>query len=119
MMRASLAPRPAQACTNSRPPSDTNSPRTSRAMLGQETAAIAMISLETEGERIATINRAKMKAGMVWKNSVMRISTASPNSAIRLRANRAKPAHMSNLHARVEHDVDHVDGEVDDHDQAG
>src|SRR5712671_4313808 len=77
MMRASLAPRPAQACTNSRPPSDTNSPRTSRAMLGQETAAIAMISLETEGERIATINRAKMKAGMVWKNSVMRISTVS------------------------------------------
>ena len=46
-------------------------------MLGQETAAMAMISLETEGERIATINKAKMKAGMVWKNSVMRISTVS------------------------------------------
>jgi len=36
-----------------------------------------MISLLTEGERIATINKAKMKAGMVWKNSVMRISTVS------------------------------------------
>src|SRR5258708_14261461 len=46
-------------------------------------------------------------------------STAAPNKAIRLRANRAKPRHMSNLHARVEHDVDHVDGEVDDHDEAG
>src|ERR1700737_392743 len=46
-------------------------------------------------------------------------STAPPNRAIRLRANRAKPAHMSNLHARVEHDIDHVDGEVDDHDQTG
>src|SRR6202048_5346773 len=46
-------------------------------------------------------------------------STAAPNSAIRLRANRAKPAHMLNLHARVEHDIDHVDGEVDDHDQTG
>src|SRR5260370_38579379 len=46
-------------------------------------------------------------------------STAAPNRAIRLRANRAKPSHMSNLYARVEHDIDHVDEEVDDHDQTG
>src|ERR1700733_7905213 len=46
-------------------------------------------------------------------------STAAPNRAIRLRANRAKPSRMLNLYARVEHDIDHVDGEVDDHDQTG
>src|SRR3979490_1455622 len=46
-------------------------------------------------------------------------NTTAPNRAIRLRANRAKPAHMLNLHARVEHETDHVDGEVDDHDQTG
>jgi len=39
--------------------------------VGQETAAIAMDRARDEGERIATVNRAKMKAGMVWKNSVM------------------------------------------------
>src|ERR1700722_912912 len=46
-------------------------------------------------------------------------STAAPNSAIRLRAKRARPARMSNLHARVEHEIKHVDDEVDDHDQTG
>ena len=38
---------------------------------------MAMISLVTEGERMATIRRAKMKAGMVWKNSVTRIKAVS------------------------------------------
>ena len=31
----------------------------------------------TEGDRMATIRMARMKAGMVWKNSVTRISTTS------------------------------------------
>ncbi len=76
-MRPSLAPSPVQASTNSRPPSATNSPRTSRAMPGQDTAAMATISLVMEGDRIATIRIASTKAGMVWKNSVIRISTSS------------------------------------------
>src|SRR5580692_1621221 len=46
-------------------------------------------------------------------------STAAPNSAIRLRAKRTRPARMSNLHARVEREIEHVDDDVDDHDQAG
>ena len=46
-------------------------------MPGQVTAAMATISLPTEGERMATMRMANTKAGMVWKNSVTRISTIS------------------------------------------
>ena len=65
------------ACTNSRDLRVRTSPRTTRAIGGQLTVAMAMTRLVPEGDRIATRTMAKMKEGMVWKNSVMRISTSS------------------------------------------
>src|ERR1700737_1751395 len=76
-MRPSPAPSPPQASTNSRPPREANSPRASRAMPGQDTRAMAAISLSAEGERIATSRIANMKDGIVWNNSVTRISATS------------------------------------------
>ena len=65
------------ACTNSRALMVRTSPRTTRAIGGQLTVAMAMTRLAPEGARIATSTMAKMKEGMVWKNSVTRISTSS------------------------------------------
>ena len=47
-----------------------NSPRTSRATAGQDTMAMAATMLRGEGWKMATSTIAKMKDGMVWKNSV-------------------------------------------------
>src|ERR1700737_1981254 len=76
-MRASPAPSPTQANTNSRPPREANSPRANRAMPGQDTRVMAAISLAAEGERIATSRIANMNDGMVWNSSVTRISATS------------------------------------------
>ena len=65
------------ACTNSRDLMVRTSPRTTRAIGGQLTVAMAMTTLVPEGARMATSTMAKMKDGMVWKNSLMRISTSS------------------------------------------
>ena len=53
------------------------SPRTTRAIGGQLTVAMAMTRLSAEGARIATSTMAKMNDGMVWKNSLTRMSTSS------------------------------------------
>src|SRR5262249_53916732 len=43
----------------------------------QLTVAMAMMRLSAEGARMATSTMAKMKEGMVWKNSLTRMSTSS------------------------------------------
>ena len=73
----SLAPRATLARTNSRSRSEMNSARTSRAMLVHEVTPSANTMVPTEGVSTATRMIASRKAGMVWKNSVMRVSTAS------------------------------------------
>ena len=76
-MRRSSMPSVTQACTNSRLRMAMTSPRTSRAMGGQVTTAMAMTMLSSEGCRMATSTIANTNEGMVWKNSVTRISTLS------------------------------------------
>ena len=61
------------------------SPRTTRAIGGQLTVAMAMTRLVPEGARMATNTMAKMKEGMVWKNSLTRISTIVDDAARRSR----------------------------------
>src|SRR5262245_15457865 len=65
------------ACTNSRALMVSTSPRTTLAMGGQLTVAMAMTRLVPEGARMATNTMAKMKDGMVWKNSLTRIKRSS------------------------------------------
>ena len=65
------------AWTNSRDRSDMNSPRTSRATGGQDTTAIAEMIDSMLGWKIATSTTAIARVGMVWKNSVKRISRSS------------------------------------------
>ena len=77
MIRPSLIPSPTQAWTNSRSRIERNWPRTRRATAGHETTAMAMTVLRTDGLRMATSTMAKMKDGIVWKNSVTRIRRSS------------------------------------------
>ena len=72
-----LMPMPTQACTNSRLRMARNSPRTSRAIGGHDTTAIASHDAAPMECSRATSRIAKRKDGMVWKNSVKRISTSS------------------------------------------
>ena len=73
----SPCPTSTAACTYSRALTDSTSPRTTRAMGGQLTTAMATMRLVAEGVRMATSTMAKMNDGMVWKNSVRRISPSS------------------------------------------
>ena len=68
------------AWTYSRLLSDRTSPRTSRAIGGHDTIAIASTMEAIVGCRMATMTIASAKLGMVWKNSVkrMRASSTSP-----------------------------------------
>ena len=77
MMARSAIPSASQARTNSRWRRAMNSPRTSRATAGHETMAMAATMLRRLGWKMATSTTAKMKDGMVWKNSVSRISASS------------------------------------------
>ena len=70
-------PRHTAACTNSRSRMAMNSPRTRRAIGGQLITEIARMMLPLEGVMIATSTIANRKVGMVWKNSVKRISRSS------------------------------------------
>ena len=63
--RRSRIPRPMQLCTNSRPRSARNSPRTRRATVGQFTMAMASTMLFTDGARMATRMMAKRNVGIV------------------------------------------------------
>ena len=53
------------------------SPRTSRATGGHDTTPIAITIEPSAGCRIATSTIASAKEGIVWKNSVKRISASS------------------------------------------
>src|SRR6478609_11430852 len=76
-MRAGVWPMTMAACTNSRCLSVMNSDRTSRAAGGHDTMAIAPMIEYTDGLRMATSTTAMASCGMVWKNSVKRISASS------------------------------------------
>ncbi|MNI63076.1 hypothetical protein D3C73_1184220 [compost metagenome] len=76
-MRAGVWPMTIAAWTNSRCLSVMNSERTSRAAGGQDTTAIAPMMEYTDGLRMATSTTAIANCGMVWKNSVKRISASS------------------------------------------
>ncbi|MNT96546.1 hypothetical protein D3C72_2386640 [compost metagenome] len=54
-----------------------NSDRTRRAAGGQDTTAMAPMMEYTEGLRMATSTTAMASCGMVWKNSVKRMSASS------------------------------------------
>ena len=77
MTRRSGMPRLMQLCTNSRPRSARNSPRTWWATAGQFTMAMASTMLFTDGARMATRTMAKRNVGIVWKNSVVRMRRSS------------------------------------------
>ena len=77
MMLASLRPSTRAAWTNSRSRSDRNSPRTTRATCGQEIRAMPITAEARLGSRNATSTISSTKVGMIWKNSVTRISRSS------------------------------------------
>ena len=54
-----------------------NSARTSRAIAGQETSAMAMMIEATEGRAITTTTITNTKGGIVWNASVVRIKRSS------------------------------------------
>ena len=66
-----------QAWTYSRSRWAMNSARARRATGGQETTAIALITLTSDGRKIAMMTTASTKEGIVRKKSVTRISSAS------------------------------------------
>ena len=72
------AQRRCAACTNSRLRSARELAAHERApSAASDTTAMAMMTLVTDGARMATSRMAKRKDGIVWKNSVSRISTSS------------------------------------------
>jgi hypothetical protein len=77
MIRALLMPIETQASTNSRSRIARKSPRTRRAIGGQDTTAMAMITLRMDGVSTASSRIANRKNGIVWKISVRRMSHAS------------------------------------------
>ncbi|MNY68844.1 hypothetical protein D3C86_2066730 [compost metagenome] len=70
MMRRLDWPASMAACTNSRFFRLMNSARTRRANGGQDTTAIAKITVAMLGVRMATSTTARKKLGMVWKSSM-------------------------------------------------
>src|ERR1044071_5015672 len=78
MMAPSRMPSTRAAWTNSRALRLRNSPRTTRATCGQVTSAMPMTVEPRLGCRKATSTISSTKLGMIWKNSVTRISRSSP-----------------------------------------
>src|SRR5690606_12999666 len=76
-MREGVWPMTMAACTNSRCLSVMNSERTRRAAGGHDTSAMAPMIEYTDGLSTATSTTAMASCGMVWKNSVNRISASS------------------------------------------
>ncbi len=70
-------PRTSAAWTNSRARRLRNSARTTRVTGGQDTTAMAATMEPIEGVKIATSRIASTKEGIVWKNSVIRMTRSS------------------------------------------